>query len=110
MRLGAYPCRLKKDSLANRIYGKLNIKERHRHRYEFNNKYLKAFEEKGLMATGINPDNNLVEMVELPGHPFYVGVQFHPELKSTVMNPHPLFVNFVKAALTYSLEKRSVVS
>ena len=110
MRLGAYPCRLKKDSLANRIYGKLNIKERHRHRYEFNNKYLKAFEDKGLMATGINPDNNLVEMVELPGHPFYVGVQFHPELKSTVMNPHPLFVNFVKAALTYSLEKRSVIS
>jgi CTP synthase len=108
--LGAYPCRLKKDSLANRIYGKLNIKERHRHRYEFNNKYLKDFEEKGLLATGINPDNNLVEMVELPGHPFYVGVQFHPELKSTVMNPHPLFVNFVKAALTYSLEKRSVVS
>ena len=110
MRLGAYPCRLKKDSLASRIYGKLNIRERHRHRYEFNNKYLKDFEDKGLLATGINPDNNLVEMVELPGHPFYVGVQFHPELKSTVMNPHPLFVNFVKAALTYSLEKRAVAS
>jgi CTP synthase len=110
MRLGAYPCRLKKDSLGHRIYGKLNIKERHRHRYEFNNKYLKQFEDKGLLATGINPDNNLVEMVELPGHPFYVGVQFHPELKSTVMNPHPLFVNFVKAALAYSLEKRAVVS
>ncbi|WP_221392334.1 CTP synthase [Dyadobacter sp. NIV53] len=110
MRLGAYPCRIKKDSLANRIYGKVNIRERHRHRYEFNNKYLKDFEEKGLLATGINPDNNLVEMVELPGHPFYVGVQFHPELKSTVMSPHPLFVNFVKAALTYSLEKRAVIS
>jgi CTP synthase len=108
MRLGAYPCRIKKDSLASKIYGKTNITERHRHRYEFNNKYLKEFEEKGLMATGINPDNNLVEMVELPGHPFYVGVQFHPELKSTVMNPHPLFVNFVSAALAYSLEKRSV--
>jgi CTP synthase len=110
MRLGSYPCKIKKDSLANRIYGKLNIKERHRHRYEFNNKYLKDFEDKGLLATGINPDNNLVEMVEVPAHPFYVGVQFHPELKSTVMNPHPLFVNFVKAALTYSLEKRSVIS
>ncbi|TDE17593.1 CTP synthase [Dyadobacter psychrotolerans] len=110
MRLGAYPCKIKKDSLANRIYGKLNIKERHRHRYEFNNKYIKDFEEKGLLATGINPDNNLVEMVELPSHPFYVGVQFHPELKSTVMNPHPLFVNFVKASLVYSQEKRSVIS
>ena len=110
MRLGSYPCRIKKDSLANRIYGKTNIRERHRHRYEFNNKYLKDFEEKGLLATGINPDNNLVEMVELPGHPFYIGVQFHPELKSTVMNPHPLFVNFVKAALIYSLEKRAVIS
>ncbi|SKB83208.1 CTP synthase [Dyadobacter psychrophilus] len=110
MRLGAYPCKIKKDSLASRIYGKTNISERHRHRYEFNNKYLKDFEEKGLIATGINPDNNLVEMVELPGHPFYIGVQFHPELKSTVMNPHPIFVNFVSAALAYSLEKRSVDS
>ncbi|MHA4740113.1 CTP synthase [Dyadobacter sp. MSC1_007] len=110
MRLGAYPCRIKKDSLAHKIYGKTNISERHRHRYEFNNKYLKEFEEKGLVATGINPDNNLVEMVELPGHPFYIGVQFHPELKSTVMNPHPIFVNFVSAALAYSLEKRSVES
>ncbi|WP_138476292.1 CTP synthase [Dyadobacter bucti] len=110
MRLGAYPCRIKKDSLASKIYGKTHITERHRHRYEFNNKYLKDFEDKGLMATGINPDNNLVEMVELPGHPFYIGVQFHPELKSTVMNPHPLFVNFVSAALSYSLEKRSVES
>jgi CTP synthase len=110
MRLGAYPCRIKKDTLAHKIYGKTNISERHRHRYEFNNKYLKEFEEKGLVATGINPDNNLVEMVELPGHPFYIGVQFHPELKSTVMNPHPIFVNFVSAALAYSLEKRSVES
>ncbi len=110
MRLGAYPCKLRKDSLAHKIYGKVNISERHRHRYEFNNKYLKDFEAHGLVATGINPDNNLVEMVELQGHPFYVGVQFHPELKSTVMNPHPLFVNFVKAALAYSLEKRAVVS
>jgi CTP synthase len=110
MRLGSYPCKIKKDSLANRIYGKVNIKERHRHRYEFNNAYLKNFEEKGLLATGINPDNNLVEMVEVPSHPFYMGVQFHPELKSTVMNPHPLFVNFVKASLVYSQEKRAVNS
>lgn len=108
MRLGAYPCRIKKDTLAHKIYGKTNISERHRHRYEFNNKYLKEFDEKGLIATGINPDNNLVEMVELPSHPFYIGVQFHPELKSTVMNPHPIFVNFVAAALAYSLQKRSV--
>lgn len=108
MRLGAYPCRVKKDTLAHRIYGKTNISERHRHRYEFNNKFLKEFDEKGLVATGINPDNNLVEMVEMPSHPFYIGVQFHPELKSTVMNPHPIFVNFVAAALTYSQQKRSV--
>ncbi|PSL24278.1 CTP synthase [Dyadobacter jiangsuensis] len=108
MRLGAYPCRVKKDTLAHKIYGKTNISERHRHRYEFNNKYLKEFDEKGLVATGINPDNNLVEMVEMPSHPFYIGVQFHPELKSTVMNPHPIFVNFVAAALAYSTQKRSV--
>lgn len=108
MRLGAYPCRIKKDTLAHKIYGKTNISERHRHRYEFNNKYLKDFDEKGLVATGINPDNNLVEMVEMPSHPFYIGVQFHPELKSTVMNPHPIFVNFVAAALAYSTQKRSV--
>jgi CTP synthase len=110
MRLGSYPCKIKKDSLANRIYGKINIKERHRHRYEFNNTYLKNFEEKGLLATGINPENNLVEMVEIPEHPFYMGVQFHPELKSTVMNPHPLFVHFVKAALAFSQRRRSVIS
>jgi len=110
MRLGAYSCRIKKDTLASRIYGKTNISERHRHRYEFNNKYLKDFEGKGLLATGINPENDLVEMVELPSHPFYIGVQFHPELKSTVMNPHPLFVHFVKAALAYSLQKKSVES
>ncbi|TLV03066.1 CTP synthase [Dyadobacter luticola] len=110
MRLGAYACRIKKDTLAYNIYGKTNISERHRHRYEFNNKYLKDFEDKGLIATGINPDNDLVEMMELPSHPFYIGVQFHPELKSTVMNPHPLFVKFVRAALAYSLAKKSVES
>jgi len=107
MRLGAYNCKITKDSLAHKIYGKTNIKERHRHRYEFNNDYLKVFEESGMRATGINPENNLVEMIELPTHPFFIGVQFHPELKSTVMNPHPLFVHFVKAAMEYSAKKRT---
>ncbi|GAB3171301.1 CTP synthase [Telluribacter humicola] len=109
MRLGAYACRIKKDTLAHKIYGRLNISERHRHRYEFNNDYLQQFEKGGMLATGINPENNLVEMVEIPGHPYFMGVQFHPELKSTVMNPHPLFVHFVKSALAYSLQKRAVM-
>ena len=99
MRLGAYPCKLKKGSRAHHIYGKLNISERHRHRYEFNNKYLSAMEKAGLKATGINPDTGLVEIVELENHPWFVATQYHPELKSTVLNPHPLFVKFVEAAL-----------
>ncbi|WP_118195145.1 CTP synthase [Albibacterium indicum] len=102
MRLGAYPCDLKKGTKAASIYGKSKISERHRHRYEFNNKYLKDFESNGMIASGINPGNNLVEIVELKNHPFFVGSQFHPELKSTVINPHPLFVNFVAASLIYS--------
>ncbi|RYC69533.1 MULTISPECIES: CTP synthase [Spirosoma] len=107
MRLGAYTCKLKRDSLAHQIYGKTQISERHRHRYEFNNDYLDQFERAGLRPTGINPDTGLVEIVELASHPWFVGVQFHPELKSTVMNPHPLFVHFVRAALTYSQQKRT---
>jgi CTP synthase len=99
MRLGAYACKLKKGSKANAIYGDSLIHERHRHRYEFNNKYLDQMEEAGLKATGINPDSGLVEIVELKDHPWFVGVQYHPELKSTVMNPHPLFVKFVEAAI-----------
>lgn len=99
MRLGAYPCELKKGSLAYKAYRSLKINERHRHRYEFNNDYLAQVEKNGLIATGINPETNLVEIVELKDHPWFVGVQFHPELKSTVENPHPLFVSFVKAAL-----------
>jgi CTP synthase len=99
MRLGAYPCKIQKDTLAYQIYGKVNISERHRHRYEFNNDYLTDMTAAGLVASGINPDNNLVEIIELPNHPFFIGVQYHPELKSTVVNPHPLFVHFVKAAL-----------
>lgn len=99
MRLGAYPCELKKGSKAFSAYGKTQISERHRHRYEFNNHYLPAFEAAGMLATGLNPDSRLVEIVELKNHPYFVGVQFHPELKSTVQNPHPLFVRFIKAAL-----------
>jgi CTP synthase len=101
MRLGAYPCELKKDSLAKQIYGKKNIKERHRHRYEFNNKYMEQFEEAGMRATGINPDSNLVEIVEIPDHPWFLGAQFHPEYKSRVEAPHPIFVSFVEACLSY---------
>ena len=101
MRLGAYACKLKKGSKAISIYGDSLIYERHRHRYEFNNTYLEQIEEAGLKATGINPDSGLVEVVELKDHPWFIGVQYHPELKSTVLNPHPLFVAFVKAALTH---------
>jgi CTP synthase len=99
MRLGAYPCKIKKGTKAFAVYGKENISERHRHRYEFNNTFLKEYEKKGMIASGINPDNNLVEMVELKEHPWFIGVQYHPEYKSTVAKPHPLFVRFVKAAL-----------
>ncbi len=101
MRLGAYACKLKKGSKANHIYGDTLIHERHRHRYEFNNKYLEQIEEAGLKAVGINPDSNLVEVVELKDHPWFIGVQYHPELRSTVLNPHPLFVKFVAAALEH---------
>ncbi len=102
MRLGSYPCDLKKGSKAAAIYGKAKITERHRHRYEFNNKYLSRYEENGMTASGINPENGLVEIVELKNHPFFIGAQFHPELKSTVINPHPLFVNFVAASLQFA--------
>jgi CTP synthase len=101
MRLGSYACDLRKGTKAAAIYGKTHITERHRHRYEFNNGYLALYENSGMIPSGINPDNNLVEVVELKNHPFFVGVQFHPELKSTVDNPHPLFVNFVAACLNY---------
>lgn len=102
MRLGAYSCEIKEGTLAYNIYGSKMISERHRHRWEFNNSYLKDFEEKGIVASGINPETGLVEIIEYPKHPFFIGVQFHPELKSTVENPHPLFVHFVKAAIEYS--------
>ena len=98
MRLGSYDCTLDDQSMAAEIYGSNQISERHRHRYEFNNEFMQAFEQNGFMPVGKNLKTNLVEIVELKDHPFYVGVQFHPEYKSTVENPHPLFVAFVKAA------------
>ncbi|WP_299782257.1 CTP synthase [uncultured Formosa sp.] len=99
MRLGSWECSLKEDSIAKEIYGSEIIEERHRHRYEFNSDYRAQIEAAGMIATGVNPKTNLVEIVEVPSHPWFVGVQYHPEYKSTVANPHPLFVAFVKAAL-----------
>ena len=100
VRLGAYECKLKEDSFVKSIYGKEVIKERHRHRFEFNNKYKEQFEAAGLVCTGSNPDTGLVEIVEMPSHTWYLGVQFHPEYSSTVINPHPLFIDFVRAAVS----------
>ncbi len=108
MRLGSYPCELKPGTLARSIYGKELISERHRHRWEFNNSYLTRFEAAGMMASGKNPESGLVEIIELANHPFFVGVQYHPELKSTVENPQPIFVHFVKAAREYAEMKSSV--
>lgn len=99
MRLGAYACELKKGTRVYEVYNTGEISERHRHRFEFNNEYLGPFEDKGMIASGINPGNNLVEVMELKDHPWFVGVQFHPEYRSTVHHPHPLFVSFVNAAL-----------
>lgn len=100
MRLGAWKCALKNGSRLFDVYGSKNISERHRHRYEFNSEYLQEFEKNGFLATGTNPETGLVEALELPGHPFYVGVQYHPEYKSTVATPHPLFRAFIKACET----------
>jgi len=100
MRLGSYPCNISEDTKAFEVYNKNKVSERHRHRYEFNNEYLGAFKAAGMLASGINPEGGLVEIVELKEHPWFIGVQFHPEYKSTVVNPHPLFVSFVKAAIS----------
>jgi len=105
MRLGAYPCRLKTGTKVYELYKSEEISERHRHRYEFNNAYLEKFEAKGMIAAGVNPDSNLVEIMELKNHPWYIGTQFHPELKSRVVTPHPLFVGFIKAAIDYKVNK-----
>lgn len=108
MRLGSYTCSLKNGSLAGKIYGSTTISERHRHRWEFNNKYLSEFEKAGMIASGKNPESDLVEIIEIPSHPFFIGVQYHPELKSTVENPQPVFVHFIKAAKEYAELKNSV--
>ena len=108
MRLGSYPCDLKEGSLAGRIYEKSSISERHRHRWEFNNKYMEQFEKAGMLASGKNPATGLVEIIELPNHPFFIGVQYHPELKSTVENPQPVFVHFIKAARDFADRKNEV--
>ncbi|MBK7639778.1 MAG: CTP synthase [Bacteroidetes bacterium] len=101
MRLGSYPCALKQNSISYNAYGKEQINERHRHRYEFNNDYLERFEKAGMIASGFNPEKGLVEIIELKGHPWFVGVQFHPEYKSTILHPHPLFVSFINAAIQF---------
>lgn len=101
MRLGTYPCKLKKGTVVYEVYQTLNISERHRHRYEFNNEYFDEFEKEGMIAAGINTKDNLVEIIEIKDHPWFIGVQFHPEYKSTVANPHPLFVDFVRAAMVF---------
>lgn len=106
MRLGAYPCHLAADSKLAAMYGTQEISERHRHRYEFNNNYMSEFEKHGMKMAGINPTTQLVEAVEYTNHPWFVGVQYHPEYKSTVANPHPLFVGFVKAMLKYQEENK----
>lgn len=107
MRLGSNPCEIKPGTLAERIYGTTHINERHRHRYEFNNSYLEQFENNGMIASGTNPDTGLVEIMEVPSHPFFIGVQYHPELKSTVENPAPLFVSLVAAMKKYNESRTS---
>ena len=105
LRLGAYPCVLAKDSLAHSLYGTDNISERHRHRYEVNNDFRAVLTEKGLLLSGTSPDNRIVEMCELPGHPFYIATQGHPELKSRPNRPHPLFRGLIEAALKHKDNK-----
>ena len=102
MRLGTYPAMLSKDSLASRIYDSREISERHRHRYEVNINYKAKLEEKGVVFSGMSPDGQLPEIIERKDHPWFVGVQYHPELKSKPFEPHPLFVSFIKAAVEQS--------
>lgn len=108
MRLGSYPCDIKEATLAFTIYNSKTINERHRHRWEFNNQYLERFEKAGMIASGRNPGTDLVEIIELSKHPFFIGVQYHPELKSTVENPQPIFVHFIKAAKAYADKKSDI--
>lgn len=110
MRLGKYPCRVKSGTLMEKVYNQSVIEERHRHRYELNNAYLPALEKNGFICSGYNEENNLIEIMEYTEHPFFVGVQFHPELKSTVEVPHPLFVALVNQARTLCCSSRSNIS
>ena len=103
MRLGAYKCDIEKGTLLHKIYKKETILERHRHRFEFNNKYVKEFESKGLIFSGKNSKNQLMETIEIKDHPWFIGVQYHPEYKSTVENPHPIFLGLIEAGLKQSL-------
>lgn len=105
MRLGAYDCRLASDSHAAKAYGKTEIRERHRHRFEFNNDYRERFENAGLRCVGVNPESGLVEVVEMPDHRWFIGTQYHPEYSSTVLNPNPIFLDFIKAAIAYKNDK-----
>jgi CTP synthase len=109
MRLGVYQCRLNENTIAGKVYKQAEVNERHRHRYEFNNAYLDEFERAGMVAAGINPQRNLVEIMELKDHPWFIGVQFHPEYRSTVDNPHPLFVEFIAAAIVYRHSRQLAV-
>lgn len=99
MRLGAWPCTLRPDSLVARLYGRKEIVERHRHRYEFNNKYRSLYEERNMLPVGLSPDGSLVEVMELADHPWFIATQFHPEFKSRPNRPHPLFTGFIRACL-----------
>jgi len=106
MRLGAWTCAIEKDTLLHKLYQKISIEERHRHRYEFNDAYYEQYQTNGMIASGVNPETKLVEAIELPAHPWFVGVQYHPEYSSTVANPHPLFVGFVNACNRYAQSKK----
>ena len=106
MRLGAYDCVLKEGSRVRKIYGTDRIEERHRHRYEFNNDYREEFEKAGMYCVGTNPETNLVEIVEIPTMKWYIGTQFHPEYSSTVLHPHPLFLNFIKTIVENTPEQK----
>ena len=110
MRLGSWKCDIKEGTLAHQIYGKTQIEERHRHRYEYNNKYAAQLENAGLISSGVNPETGLVEIVEIKNHPFFIGVQYHPEYKSTVANPQPIFVSFVAAIVKCKDNSRVVPS
>ena len=106
MRLGAWTCAIEKDTLLHKVYENNRIEERHRHRYEFNNAYYEQYQANGMIASGVNPETRLVEAIELPAHPWFIGVQYHPEYSSTVANPHPLFVGFVNACNRYAQSKK----